>query len=58
MSAAEMGGGDGRQRWAAEVGSTRQRTAAHGSTRRTAAGGREVGDETGQRARRQAGRQG
>ena len=46
-----MGGGGGRRRWAAEVGGGRQHTAAHGSTRRTAAGGREVGDELGSKVR-------
>ena len=54
--AAEVGGGDGRRRWAAEVGSTRQHTAAHGSTRRTAAGGRVVGEGATVQGGRQAGR--
>ena len=51
-----MSGGGGRRRWAAEVGSTRQHTAAHGSTRRTAAGSRVVGEGATVQGGRQAGR--
>ena len=56
--AAEVGGGGGRRRWAAEVGGGGGRRRAAAQRAAAAGGGKVVGVETGQRARRQAGRQG